>query len=237
MHSVGTIIQLAHYPVKSMRGQALPATALTFQGLPHDRRYAFVQKASRSDFPWLTARQHAELLRYRPAVEQEGSGDATVTVSTPGGQSWPVDSDELRRELEARSGRELFLLRQERGSYDVAPISILSRQSVVRIAEESATQENFRRFRPNLVIDLQEGDAFEELRWVGRVVRVGDVARVAITEVDRRCVIITLDPETGQPSPSILQSVTHKHQRCAGVYATVLTPGDVRLGDAVGLET
>lgn len=236
MNPVGKIIQLARYPVKSMRGEALPVTMLTLQGVPEDRRYAFVQSASRSNFPWLTARQLPELLRYKPAVEVEGSGEITVTVTTPSGAKWPVDSEELRREIETRSGRALFLLHDGRGSYDTAPISLISRQTIARIAEESGTEENPWRFRPNLLIDLQEGGAFEELKWVGRIVRVGNAARVAITKVDQRCVIITLDPESAEPSPSILRCVVQQHEQCAGVYGTVITPGEVRAGDPVWLE-
>ena len=236
MHPVGTIHQLARYPVKSMRGEALPAATLTFQGIPEDRRYAFVQTASRTDFPWLTARQLPGLLRYQPAVEEESSGEIVVRVTTPSGAKWPVDSEELHREIEAHSGRTLFLLRNGRGSYDAAPISIISRQTTARIAEESRTADNPWRFRPNLLVDLHEGLAFEELNWVGRVLRVGDVARVAIIKVDRRCVIITLDPESGEPSPSVLRCVAQQHDNCAGVYGTVLTPGEVRPGDPVWLE-
>jgi uncharacterized protein len=237
MNPVGTIRQLARFPVKSMRGEALPATMLTLQGVPEDRRYAFVQAASRSGFPWLTARQLPELLRYRPAVEAEGSGETVVTVTTPSGATWPVDSEELRREIEARSGRALFLLHDGRGSYDAAPISLISRQTVARIAEESGTPENPWRFRPNLLIDLQEGGAFEELKWAGRVLRVGDAARVAIIKVDQRCVMITMDPESGESSPSVLRCVAQQHENCAGIYGTVLTPGEVRPGDPIWLET
>jgi uncharacterized protein YcbX len=68
-----------------MRGEALPAATLTLQGVPEDRRYAFVQAESRSSFPWLTARELPELLSYKPAVEPAGSGKVAVTVTTPGG--------------------------------------------------------------------------------------------------------------------------------------------------------
>ena len=236
MNPVGKILQLARYPVKSMRGEALPVTILTLQGVPEDRRYAFVQSASRSAFPWLTARQLPELLRYKPAVEVEGSGKILVKVTTPSGAKWPVDSEELRQEIEARSGRALFLLHDGRGSYDAAPISLISRQTVARIAEESGTEENPWRFRPNLLIDLMDGGAFEELKWVGRILRVGNAARVAITKVDQRCVIITLDPESAEASPSILRCVAQQHEQCAGVYGTVLTPGEVRAGDPIWQE-
>jgi uncharacterized protein len=236
MDSVAKIIQLARYPVKSMRGEVLPATTLTLQGVPEDRRYAFVQAESRSDFPWLTARQHHELLLYRPSVDLKESGESSVVVITPSGEKLSIDSHELRREIETRSGRPLFLMHDGRGSYDAAPISLISRQTVSRIAEDSETEENPWRFRPNLLVDLNEGGAFEELNWVGRVLRIGDSARVAITEADQRCVMITLDPETTVPSPQILRCLVQQHGQCAGIYGTVLTPGEVRNGDVIWLE-
>lgn len=235
MPSVGVVRQLARYPVKSMRGEALPAATLTLQGVAEDRRYAFVQAASRSAFPWLTARELPEMLRYRPSVEGAGSPEVKVTVTTPDGKQWPVDSAELRQALEAKSGRALFLLRDYRGSYDAAPVSLISRQTVARIAEESGTGEDAWRFRPNLLVDLEGGEAFDELRWVGRTLRVG-TARIAVTEVDERCVMITLDPASGQASPAVLRCVVQQHQQRAGVYATVLTAGEVRAGDTVALE-
>jgi uncharacterized protein YcbX len=56
MKSAGASRQLGRYPVKSMRGEPLFATSLTRQGVPADRRYTFVQTASRRSFPWFTAR-------------------------------------------------------------------------------------------------------------------------------------------------------------------------------------
>ena len=237
MHSVAVIRQLGRYPVKSMRGESLATATLTLQGVLADRRYAFVQTASRSSFPWLTARELPELLCYRTCVEGASPQEVEVTVTAPGGEKFPIKSHELRQALEARSGRELFLLYDYRGSYDVAPVSLISRQTITRIAEESATEEDAWRFRPNLLVDLEDGEAFDELNWVGRIVRVGDTARIAITEVDQRCMIITLDPTSAKPSPAVLRCVAQKHKQCAGVYATVLTPGEVRVGDTVSVET
>ena len=236
MQSVGAIRQLGRYPVKSMRGEPLFATTLTLQGVPADRRYAFVQTASRSSFPWFTARELPELLCYCTSVTEAGAQEAAVTVTTPGGEKFPITSDELRETLEARSGKKLFLLYDYRGSYDVAPISLISRQTISQIAKESETEEDPLRFRPNLLIDLESGEPFDELNWVGRILRVGDAARIAITQVDQRCMMITLDPASAKPSPAILRCVTQQHKQCAGVYATVLTAGEVRVGDTVALE-
>lgn len=237
MQSLGVIRQLARYPVKSMQGEALPSLPLTLQGFEEDRRYAFVQSDSRSAFPWLTARELPELLRYQTSVEKAGTPDVAVTVTTAAGERWPVASDELRRTIEARFGKSVFLLRDYRGSFDVSAVSLISAQTVARIAEETGTTEDAWRFRPNLLVDLQGGGAFDELKWVGRILRLGETARIAVTEVDERCVMITLDPATGESNPGVLKCVVQQHNKCAGVYATVLTPGDVRAGDPIKLET
>ncbi len=231
MQPAGVISQLGRYWVKSMRGESLPSAKLTLHGIEGDRSYAFVQAASRSSFPWLTARELPELVCYRAIARQGKADEAEITVVTPSGKTFPVASDDLRLELEARSGRNIYLLHDYRGSFDAAPLSLIGRQSAARIAEETGTQEDPWRFRPNLVVDLQSGIPFDELNWVGRIFRVGDTARIAITRSDRRCMIITLDPKTGKPSPNVLRSVAQQHEQCAGIYATVLTAGELHPGD------
>lgn len=42
-----------------------------------------------------------------------------------------------------------LLLHDHRGSNEVAPVSLISRQTITRIAEGSETQEDSWRFRPN----------------------------------------------------------------------------------------
>lgn len=236
MQRVGVIRTVARYPVKSMRGEACASLPLTLQGFEEDRRFAFVQAESRSAFPWLTAREMPELLRWQTSVEKAGTGDAAVTVTTPAGERWPVASNEVRQAIEKRFGKPVFLLRDYRGSFDVANVSLISEQTVQGIAEESQTEANPWRFRPNLLVNLEVGAAFDELKWVGKVLRIGDKARIAVTEVDERCVMITLDPSTSEPAPQILKCVVQQHNKCAGVYATVLTSGEVRMGDGINLE-
>lgn len=235
MQGVGVVKLLRRYPVKSMRGEALDTATLTLQGIAEDRRYAFVQSESRSEFPWLTARELPEMLLYQPAVA--GTDRPTVQVTAPSGATWPIESEELRQELAAKSGRAIHLMRDHRGNFDAAQVSVISRQTVERLAEESGTPENAMRFRPNLVVELHEGDAYEEVNWVGRLLRVGKTARIAITEVDIRCMMITLDPATAQASPSVLRCVAQQHEDRAGVYGAVLSSGEIRVGDTVALET
>ena len=231
MQRVGIIRMVARYPVKSMRGEAYASLPLTLQGFEEDRRFAFVQAESRSSFPWLTAREVPEFLHWKP-----GTPDVAVTVATAAGERWPVASSELRQAIEKRFGKPVFLLRDYRGLFDVANVSLISEQTVQRIAEESQTEANPWRFRPNLLVNLEDGAAFDELKWVGRVLRLGDTVRVAVIKVDERCVMITLDPETSKSAPQILKTVVQQHHQCAGVYATVITAGEVRTGDGIHLE-
>jgi hypothetical protein len=233
---VATVRAIFRYPVKSMRGESLASAELTLQGIPGDRRYAFVQAQSRRDFPWLTGRQVAEMLLYEPRVEAGTGATPRVRVTTPDGRELWVDDDELREELEGRFGGSLFLMRDYRGNYDVAPLSLISLGTTARIAVESGTAHEPGRFRANLYLDIAGGGGYEEELWVGRVVRIGETARVAITEPDQRCAMITLDPATAEATPAVLATVARLHANRAGVYGVVLTPGAVCAGDLVFIE-
>lgn len=234
MRRVATIRQITRYPIKSMGGEPLAEAQLTLHGLERDREYAFVQTASRGSFPWLTARELPAMLRYQPVLAD--TGGAADMVRTPGGAVLPVASEDLRRELQAQSGREVFLLRDHRGSFDSAPLSLISLQTAARLAEESGVAAEPSRFRNSIVLDLASGASFEELAWVGRTLQLGegpDVPRIAILEADRRCAIINLDPVTAAASPAVLRTVAARHNLCAGIYAAVLRAGPLRGGDPV----
>jgi len=227
---------LMRYPVKSMRGEPLDAAELTFQGLPGDRRYAFVQaEGGRPLFPWLTARELAAMLRYQPRHESV-DGRARVLVETPDGLTLPVRDDALRAELEERTGRKAFLIANYAGNYDVAPVSLISFGTLRQVAEESGVEIEPERFRMNLYVDSEAPGGFNEQEWVGRVLRIGVTARLAVQQPDERCMMITLHPQTGDASPAVHAAVAKNHNNTAGVYGVVLTPGPIRPGDPVYLE-
>ncbi len=219
-----------------MRGESLPAVELSFQGVPEDRRYAFVQAGSRSSFPWLTGREYPDLIRYVPRLESTDGGRPRLVVRTPAGAEMPVDSDELRAELEERTGRPLFLLRDFRGNYDIAQVSLIATATVETLCAAAGVPTAPERFRANFYLEVLAAAPIDEDSWVGGVLRIGDTARVAVTEPDTRCAMITLDPSTGAATPAVLAATARIHDNRAGVYGVVLTPGLVREGDAVHLE-
>ena len=59
MSVVGRVESVWRYPVKSMRGEALPEIFAGFSGVYGDRIFAFKSSTARAAFPYWTAREAA----------------------------------------------------------------------------------------------------------------------------------------------------------------------------------
>lgn len=224
------ILHIARYPVKSMRGQELESTMVGFHGIPLDRSFAFVQEGVHSPFPWLTGRECPQLLQCQPIIG-EGRWPA-IRVQSPAGE-FELGSPEFAAQLRSWSGRSAVLHSDYRGCQDVAYVSVISTATVRALAEAAGVPVDHRRFRMNFVVDLGD-EPFAEKAWVGQQVRLGDVV-IAIHEQDRRCQMITLDPETGESTPAVLKAAAELNEVYAGVYGSVLVPGEVRVGEQVAI--
>jgi uncharacterized protein YcbX len=121
--------------------------------------------------------------------------------------------------------------------FDSAVVHLLTTSTIDRL-RELYPQGRFeaRRFRPNIVVSTGSEDAgFVENDWIGRTVVIGDTVRLAITKPCQRCVMITL-PQGDLPKDSgILRTAAQHNGVNVGVYASVVTGGTVRRGDAVVL--
>ena len=78
------------------------------------------------------------------------------------------------------------------------------------------------RFRPNLLVESSE----REDAWVGRVLRVGGMA-MRVDQRDERCVVVNVDPVSGERDPSVLKTLARERSTCIGVYGSVVTLGRV----------
>jgi len=257
MSIIGKVDSLWRYPVKSMRGEELDEAFAGFSGIYGDRLFAFRSSASHKGFPYLTAREQRSLLQYRPRfrypdkaarpvnlIEAESKGanplladlaELVVDVDTPDGRELAIDHSTLIAMLRADIDQkhQLTLMQSQRAMTDCRPVSIFSLQSAQQLAEETGTQVDERRFRANIYIDLTSSKGFAENELVGRSVRIGQKAVITILERDARCVMITLDPDTGEQTPAILKKVAQAHDGMAGVYGAVLVEGMLRKGDSV----
>jgi uncharacterized protein YcbX len=126
-------------------------------------------------------------------------------------------------------------LRSDRSFTDCRPVSVFSIQTVQQIGGEVGLTLDKRRFRANIYADLTPMSGFAENAFVGRRLQIGSKAEIAVMDRDPRCKMITLDPNTAQPSPEVLRRVRDAHEGKAGLYGAVLVEGTVRPGDEIRL--
>ena len=257
MSVIGKVESLWRYPVKSMRGEELDEAFAGFSGIYGDRLFAFKSSASPEGFPYLTAREQQRLLQYRPhfrypdkagrpinLTEAEKMGanplsadpaELMIDVETTDGDGVAIDDPTLINLLLADIDKkhQLTLMRSERAMTDCRPVSIFSLQSARQLAEETGMPMDKRRFRANIYVDLESYGGFAENEFVGRSLRIGTKVVVSVLERDARCMMITLDPDTGEKEPAILKKVAQAHDGMAGVYGAVLVQGMLRKGDSV----
>jgi len=158
-----------------------------------------------------------------------------VDVETPDGRTLAIDDPALMTMVRADIDQkhQLTLMRSERAMTDCRPFSMFSLQSARQLAEETGTPMDKRRFRANVYVDLTSAQGFAENDLVGRSLRIGPKVVVTILERDPRCMMITLDPDTGEKTPAILKRVAQAHEGMAGVYGAVMVEGMLHKGDLV----
>ena len=261
MPIVGRIESLWRYPVKSMQGEQLQQAFAGFPGIYGDRVYAFHSSAAPKGFPYFTARDQAQMLRYRGAyrhaermalppnlVDAEAlppgatplyaaPADLMLDVATPSGEVLAIDDRRLVDLLSegTRDGLQLSLIRSDRALTDCRPVSLISIETTRQLSTESGAELDKRRFRANVYVELESGRGFGEDAWVGRRLRIGAKAEMMVMARDPRCKMITLDPDTAQANPEVSRCVAKGHDGKAGVYAAMLVEGVIRAGDPVAL--
>jgi MOSC domain-containing protein len=124
------------------------------------------------------------------------------------------------------------------GSFmDFFPVSVITTSTLARLSKlQPGSRFDARRFRMNVIVDTTD-DGFVENAWTGRVLDVGNDARLAIAMPDPRCVMTILAQPDLPRDPAILKTIA-KHNRldiadgapypCAGVYALPRSPGTIR---------
>ena len=133
---------------------------------------------------------------------------------------------------------ELIEFTSPLGTYfDAFPIHVLTTASLEIMARlNPAAKWDMRRFRPNFLIETRSDiKGLVEPEWSGRKLHVGGVElKCEIPTV--RCGM-TIQAQAGlEKDPSILRTIVKDADQNLGIYASVTTAGEVRVGDVVELR-
>lgn len=141
------------------------------------------------------------------------------------------------------AGLSVRLVLGDSGGYDVAGITLLGTSSTDALAARNdAHPVDGRRFRMN--IELSGAAPHDEDTWEGRELRLGE-AVLRVGGPVKRCAATTRNPDTGVIDLQTLRMIAASRGRQEtpewgkgfyfGVYADVLNPGRIHLGDKVSL--
>jgi len=216
------------YPLKSARGISLHQTVIVSRGMAYDRRWMLVD----TDGQFLTQRQlpqmaliHTQLESGRLILQAQGHTDLVLPVVMEEGtrcevQVWEdrciaLNADEAANrwlsQVLNRAVRLVYMpdetLRQVDQTYahtgditsfaDGFPLLLISEASLDDLNQRLEEALPMRRFRPNLVVTGCE--PYAEDRW--KQIRIGEIL-FDVAKPCSRCIITTVNPETGVRSPS-----------------------------------
>ena len=242
-------------PVKSLRLSTLDEAPLTRRGIPGDRAFVLVRPDDQRA-PFLTMRRAGRLARAAAAYDPV-AGRLSITIdgqepltgeprrgAAHSLQMWGRDvtgylvDGPWAAALSELVGRDVELMEVDDRSHgqDAYPVSLLSTESCTELGDRNGCDApDPRRFRPSILIEGAGPHA--EDAWIGRHVRVGE-AVVRVAEKDTRCVLTTLNPDTGQRDLDTLRMIAayrppESSEVCFGVYADVVQEGRIRVGDLI----
>lgn len=258
-----TVSGLFRYPIKSCAGSALDHANLDGRGVEYDRRWMVVDAMGL----FRTQRELPRMALIHPTVgdgaitlRAEGMPDLPLGLANGGARQrvevWndtveAIDQGEgaaewltrflaeplrLVRFDEAGDRRveQAYAVRPEDqvGFADAYPLLIGNEASLADLNTRLAEPLPMRRFRPNIVV--RGAPAYAEGTW-GRV-RVGEVD-VAVVKPCARCVVTTVNPDTGEKGKEPLTTLATYRRQEGGVMfcenAIHLAPGTLRVGDPV----
>ncbi len=117
----GSVVSLWRYPVKSMVGEELNASAVTARGLLGDRAYALVDRSDGKVASAKNPRKWPRLFDFRAAyvdTVQRGARLPAVRITLPDGATLTSEQADVDPTLSRELHREVTLARAERGQQE-----------------------------------------------------------------------------------------------------------------------
>jgi uncharacterized protein YcbX len=252
-----TVARLSIAPVKSMALQHPDRVRLEPFGVVENRRF-YVTEA---DGRLLSGAMHGSFMRIGAAYD---ASRETLTLCLPDGSVVQGDATELGERvvtsfygrpvsgravmglsveaLSSYAGRPVLLVRPDRpgDANDQAPVSLMSSASAEELDRRAGRTTPLDRRRFRMLVELSGCEPHEEDTWAGRQLRIGQAA-LEVGGPIPRCAVTTLHPEIGVKDFDTLKAimayrgVTPDRDINFGVYADVIEPGTVAVGDPVEL--
>jgi uncharacterized protein YcbX len=248
-----SVARLSTTPVKSLLLHHPDEILLEPFGVATDRRFYLI----REDGRLLAGLHHGPLALVRADWEP---GPDRLVLTFPDGEvvegdvvlAEPVLTDFWGHRVDGRlvegpwedaltvyAGRQVRLVKalEPAGGVDVEPVTLVSSESIAELARQAGFEVvDGRRFR--MLLEVAGCAPHEEDTWSGHRVQLGE-AVVEIGGPVPRCATTTRDPSTGKRDFDALREIAaYRGKREGkkidfGVYARVVEPGRVRVGDPV----
>jgi len=248
------IASLYRYPVKGLSPERLHSVhAIAGEGFPLDRMYALLRTNVKFDPlapAWLAKANFVMLMLHERIAQLKTrytDNDKTLHIRSPAGRDlvFSLDDDAGRAALEEffldfmpeRLNEAPRLLEAHGHQFtDKAAkyVSLINLASLRDLERQWGESLDPLRFRANVYIDGAE--PFNELDWIGREIRLGEVTAKVVLR-NGRCAATNVNPDTGirdRNVPGKLRAAFgHKD---LGVYLSVRQGGMLNEGDAVEVE-
>ncbi|AEV86533.1 MOSC domain-containing protein 1 [Actinoplanes sp. SE50] len=268
---MGEVVWLGRYPVKSMCGEDLTEAHLDASGFEGDRRHAVLDEETGLVASAKNPRRWRALLSM--AARHEPAGRVVITcpdgeqIHTDAPTADRALSRVLGRPvrltatLPQDASMERLTPPTEPGAgtmthsslaagtpgntfVDYAAVHVITTATLDALARRHpGGRMDPRRFRPNLVVHLDDAAPFAENTWQDRTITVAGHAEIRIVTPTPRCAVPTLAQGADLPDdPDVLRTAARLNRvpvfdlgelTCVGAYGAVQRHGPLRIGDRI----
>jgi uncharacterized protein len=248
------ITGLYRYPVKGLSPEPLQTVPLAVgQTLPADRRYAVengpsgfdpAEPAWRPKTHYLMLMRHERLAGFKTlfgdatnllTVRRDGEVVAQGNLETAEGRA-AIEGFFAAHFAEELKGLPKVLTGGGHSFSDVARkvVSIINLDSIAAIETMVGAAVHPLRFRANLYV--RGWPAWHEAGLLHQRLAIG-AARLKVVKTITRCAATNVDPDTAARDLDIPAALIRAlgHNEC-GIYAEVVAPGTISLGDTIAVE-
>jgi uncharacterized protein len=205
---IGTLRAIYRYPVKSLRGEALEACAVSSNGLEGDRTGALIAGDGEQ----------------RAGKPYRGKEDSRLHLIDSVTQALALAPDGA---LHFADGGD-----EEVRFFDDAPVSLIVNRWLDDVSAHVGYAVEHQRFRPNFYVEADSGFTLDEATLTGRELQLGEVT-LRVRYPIERCVVPTYDLHGGPADSRILRYLAQSRSTWMGIYCDVPRAGIVRIGDSL----